>query len=285
MRNLILTSVATLVMVASSHADLAISGPGMSSAIYLTGTQVSDYKGYLAADGVSENFERLEVTAIEWQLSAGASTDNQWGSKTKNNGDYHNRAQAGTSRCTITLSDMYSVNGGTRRTYQTHDFSLTNVRSENDKNSGFITFDPPLVFEDCILGYTVNQNMVHMTGDNSNGDSISYIIIHGTATGAAVPTGKIDVDALTNAGDYPPINWEITRVAEPIETPVIAGSSVGESESGSPSSDTVEPVKPKTNNGHGNNIDGVDVSNPGKSAEKWELRGIIDESGEVDDEK
>lgn len=285
MRNLILTSVATLVMVASSHADLAISGPGMSSAIYLTGTQVSDYKGYLAADGVSENFERLEVTAIEWQLSAGASTDNQWGSKTKNNGDYHNRAQAGTSRCTITLSDMYSVNGGTRRTYQTHDFSLTNVRSENDKNSGFITFDPPLVFEDSILSYTVNQNMVHMTGDNSNGDSISYIIIHGTATGAAVPTGKIDVDALTNAGDYPPINWEITRVAEPIETPVIAGSSAGESESGSPSSDTVEPVKPKTNNGHGNNIDGVDVSNPGKSAEKWELRGIIDESGEVDDEK
>lgn len=284
MRIINLTSATLALLFLDANADIVFSGPGMKSPLYLTGREVSDYKGYLAADGESENFERLEISEIEWQLSAGASTDNQWGHKTKASGDYHNKAQSGTSSCSFTISDMYSVSGGTRRTYQTNNFSLTNVRSENDFNRGSIVFDPPLVFEDAAVGFTINQNLVHMTEDNSHGDSISYIYIHGVATGPTVPTGDITVEAMTNAGEYPNIDWKITRVAELIQTPAIAGGPGQDSGSDS-SADAVETESTKTNNGHGNNIDGVDVSNPGKSAEKWELRGIIDESGEVDDEK
>ena len=41
----------------------------------------------------------------------------------------------------------------------------------------------------------------------------------------------------------------------------------------------------KSNNGHGNNADGVDISNPGKSAQKWADKwGIIDTSAPDDDE-
>jgi hypothetical protein len=51
-----------------------------------------------------------------------------------------------------------------------------------------------------------------------------------------------------------------------------------------PVESSIDPVTGvKSNNGHGNNIDGVDVSNPGKGA--GGPNGKVDPSGTVDDEK
>jgi hypothetical protein len=41
-------------------------------------------------------------------------------------------------------------------------------------------------------------------------------------------------------------------------------------------------MKTKNNNGHGNNVDGVDVSNPGQG--QGGPNGIPDPSGDIDDE-
>ena len=239
----------------------------MKSALYLTGRQVSDYKGYLAQDGVSQPFDRLVLHSIDWQLSGGASTDNQYSMNKW--GKYHKNSQPGSSRVTFTLTDMYSVNGGTRKTYQTHDWEYRNFRHINDVVDGSVVFNPPLVFEDAIVGFTANQNMVHMTGDNSNGNSISYIWFNATATSSEnTPSGSLSVPAVVEAGTKPTIGWTVNLSSGGTLTnpPIIGGPGYTAEGDG--------------NNGHGNNADGVDGSNPGS----WQERGITDPSGDVDDE-
>ena len=90
----------------------------------------------------------------------------------------------------------------------------------------------------------------------------------------AVPSNIIDQDM----GEFfPLLNWSITKSANqsnPSQNPATEDVSATESESSS--EDAANNGLAKSNNGHGNNLDGIDVSNPGKSAEKWAESGMFD---------
>ncbi len=99
----------------------------------------------------------------------------------------------------------------------------------------------------------------------------------------AIPTGKLNVDrTLVRAGTRSQLNWQIEypAVTDVINIPPII-----------PKKDLKMRVRvlggsfqqAKSNNGHGNNIDGVDSSNPGKG--KGGPNGQTDPSGTFDDEK
>lgn len=90
----------------------------------------------------------------------------------------------------------------------------------------------------------------------------------------------------------PSLDWKIVRQGvmqyydpghSTIGKPAVTDSSVVNNNNVNPNPDvTEETTVGKNNNGHGNNIDGVDVSNPGQG--KGGPNGMIDPSGAVDDE-
>jgi len=101
----------------------------------------------------------------------------------------------------------------------------------------------------------------------------------GSALAADIPTGKLNVDrTLVRVGTRSQLDWQIqypAAVAPPklnpdtnlrMRTRVLG----------------VGFQKVKSNNGHGNNIDGVDVSNPSRGS--GGPNGTIDRSGSTDDE-
>lgn len=99
----------------------------------------------------------------------------------------------------------------------------------------------------------------------------------------AIPTGTITFAVPSNIVDqsmgefFPLLNWSITKSAsQSPQTQNPATEDIQAEESDSGSEDAVNNGLAKSNNGHGNNLDGIDVSNPGKSAEKWAESGKFD---------
>ncbi len=290
MKYIALTSAATALLVANSYGDITFAAPGMESASSVTGTDIK----HSEALGL---FYEYEITGLEWQLSAGTPT----GSDTiiKGNGDFHQGDTSRESTLTVTIAGRTILGPGGDASTAT----LT-ATSIYDKSSGTVTLSEPFVVKAADINLLIEQTS-EMTGDGS-----SYVAIKGVCLkNPPVPVGDLEVSATVREGATPQCYWVIRRegvygtapsfsVTNASWSPGSSGSgSGGSSSSGSTDgstevggTDAPNAAVNKTNNGHGNNIDGVDVSNPGKSAEKWAARGIIDESiqpgydGEADDE-
>ena len=98
-----------------------------------------------------------------------------------------------------------------------------------------------------------------------------------------IPTGKVSFAVPSNIFDkdmgdfFPQLNWSISKSASQTQQPNNPKTEdVSAAESESSSEDAANNGLAKSNNGHGNNLDGIDVSNPGKSAEKWAESGMYD---------
>lgn len=104
--------------------------------------------------------------------------------------------------------------------------------------------------------------------------------------------GSLSAPAYAAETSLPSLDWKIVRqgamqLYDPghslMGKPAVTDSSVVNNNNVNPNPDvTQETTVGKNNNGHGNNIDGVDVSNPGQG--KGGPNGMIDPSGAVDDE-
>jgi len=127
----------------------------------------------------------------------------------------------------------------------------------NSSGTGLVSgiLSSPIIIdnEEIITSLTYNTDMV---GGNDHVRLIGEAVV-----APPRPTGSLKVPDLVASGASPTLEWIITK---------------------SPSSEVVVAEVPlavyadgagadvqKTNHGHGNNLDSVDVSNPGKSADKW----------------
>lgn len=136
---------------------------------------------------------------------------------------------------------------------------------------------------------TVNVSMDEITGTDAvftleygtgeapkNGVSVDLIATVVDTTIA--PTGTLDAPLLSKADEEerPNLNWMISKLMvekSPEGAPVVTP---GGGDDGGSDEDADNVGNGKSNNGHGNNQDGIDISNPGKSAEKWAENGHND---------
>ena len=101
---------------------------------------------------------------------------------------------------------------------------------------------------------------------------IASLLSFSSASAADIPTGKLNVDrTLVRVGSRSLLDWKIKY---PVPAPELRKTQIRVRILGS----SFQEIK--TNNGNGNNIDGVDSSNPGTMK-----KGTFDPSGTIDDEK
>lgn len=129
--------------------------------------------------------------------------------------------------------------------------------------SGILSSPITIENEEIITSLTYNTDMV---GGNDHVRLIGEAVV-----APPRPTGSLDVPDLVASGASPTLHWTITK--SPSSEVVVAEIPLATNKDGAGADEG------KTNHGHGNNTDGVDSSNPGKSADKWH-----DASGQHDDE-
>ncbi len=101
---------------------------------------------------------------------------------------------------------------------------------------------------------------------------IASLLSFSSAVAADIPTGKLNVDrSLVRVGSRSLLDWKIKY---PVSAPELRKTQIRVRILGS----SFQEIK--TNNGGGNNIDGVDSSNPSTMK-----KGTFDPSGTIDDEK
>ncbi|NWK54418.1 hypothetical protein HW115_02265 [Verrucomicrobiaceae bacterium N1E253] len=148
-----------------------------------------------------------------------------------------------------------------------------------------VTLANPITIENSITTITLSYN-----GEEAPKSGVVVEIL-ATITDASVePTGTLEAPLLAadDGQELPFLNWTISKLMDAnAETANPATGSSGEDQSESEDADNIG--KAKSNNGHGNNLDGIDVSNPGKSAEKWASQGKLDTDyngdGEYEDDE
>jgi len=169
-----------------------------------------------------------------------------------------------------------------------------------DDTTGIVTveFNPPLEFHDenVSIGFAYHTNM------RTDADMVR--VLGEAVLAPPVPTGDISAPNVVRTGASPDLDWDLTRVSNAYVVDAVAedGSETTDTSTNSDEQTTTTDGTDGTttttdgtdgttttdgtiNNGHGNNLDGVDISNPGKSAQKWNDHwGIIDTSAPDDDE-
>jgi len=125
------------------------------------------------------------------------------------------------------------------------------------------TFNSPIVIENKTISATFNYS-TNMVG------GADFITIYGSALKAPpIPVGSLTAPSYVRYGGLPTLAWFISK------------SLGNETTTEQPPTGTVTTDAPnsgsgKTDSGHGNNIDGIDSSNPGKAAAVWAARGSLD---------
>lgn len=265
----------------AAHADMSFAAPGLDS--------VQSYQGLNLQEAISlGKYWRYEVSGYEWRLVAGKPFDGDINPETgklviskNDNGQYQGSSTA--------QSSVAGSKSGTQWVIEKASLSALNIQ---DTATGSDSFASPIVFNDETVTVGFRQ-VTNMTNDYG-----SYIVLQGACIKEPpVPTGSMVGPELVEVDSLPEIQYSIKREGitgtSPSFTPapwspeLTPGDSTAtpttdptDTEEGDKkdeeSSETPNSGKNKTNNGHGNNEDGVDVSNPGKSAEKWAAKGIKD---------
>ena len=223
-------------------ADITYTAPGME-APYVT-TQLQKHVHHELGE-----YWKYIVTGYEYQIYAGVPN----GGRVKGGSL---RYQTGSLLFPGKTRIKSKVNGRVlfEDTLNTNSFSGTTGLVSRTLSSPIIIQNEEII--NC-LEYTTN-----MIGGND------FISIHGAALLAPpVPVGTLIAPSYVRDGGKPTLQWFITKSLTGdivvVEIPVCERPSPNEG-----------PVR--SNNGHGNNEDGIDVSNPGKSAARWAKKGVYD---------
>ncbi|MBT8044953.1 MAG: hypothetical protein KJO79_08375 [Verrucomicrobiae bacterium] len=225
------------------HADLTFTAPGMSTP-YVT-TQLQKHK-----HSELGNYWKYIITGYDYRLNAGVPN----GGKVAGNTLRYktgNRTFPGHTTIKSKIEGQSILQGS---------LNTTSIAGTTGLVSH--TFSSPIIIEDENIT-TCFEYETNMIGSND------YVIIYGSAlTAPPVPIGSLVAPSYVRDGGRPTLQWFCTKsLSNDVVTVVIPP----ETENEAPNSGPV-----KSNNGHGNNIDGIDVSNPGKSAAKWAKKGIYD---------
>lgn len=292
MRTIALTSAASALLAATSFADITYSLPGLSEVRTISGANASD------TTSLGEHWNYV-ITGYTWKINAGDPVNgfiDGEGYYTDAAGD---RSSVSTSitaslngrtltqgfesfssdRITTDFDTTYTsekLNGNKYEVTYTANGTITSVGGSVDFESEGIDF-VEVSLDDVDFTISESGSMIASAG--------SYIQFTGVAikdtpnaTGKIFPisdgeTTTADSYYLTEVGKTPTIYWEIALNGEAVDYTPQPNDITGEWEY------TLTTIE-KNNNGHGNNIDGVDVSNPGKSKKHF-----YDPSGSIDDEK
>ncbi|NWK54428.1 hypothetical protein HW115_02315 [Verrucomicrobiaceae bacterium N1E253] len=147
-----------------------------------------------------------------------------------------------------------------------------------------VTLDTPIVIKDANAIISLSYDG---SEDPKSGVSVEILATITDATVEPVGTLKAPLVVKNDGLELPLLNWSISKFLD--NEAVTPPSTGGGNEDESSSEDAANVGKGKSNNGHGNNLDGIDVSNPGKSAEKWASYGKFDTDyngdGEYEDDE
>jgi hypothetical protein len=242
------TCISTCALIAVSatmtHADLTFTAPGMTTP-HLN-TQLS--KNW--TDSL-DTYWKYIITGYEYRIYAGVPN----GGKVSGTGSL--RYKTGSSDFPGLTNVSVSVNGNSILSGSLSTSSISGT-------TGLVShsFSSPIILENQSISpaFSYSTNMI------GGGD---YIKIHGSAlTAPPIPIGTLIAPSYVRDGGKPTLQWFITKSLsnEVVVVMIAAQTDIESSNSGSGQS----------NNGHGNNVDGIDSSNPGKSAAKWALKGYYD---------
>lgn len=268
---------ALLATLSTAHADLTFAAPGMNKAQSVAGTQIQQSVSL-------GHYWRYEVNGYDWRLVAGKPVDGKIGTDgsllTSNDTSFQGLS-----------SLLASANGQAL----VSDAGLKAAHID-DRNGSSIQLGSPVILKDQVINLSFSEDT------NMERDGGSYVALRGTAIKSPpVPSGDLSVASAVRVGATPDLDWIIRREGTTGTTPSVpdnvttwsfqmepgdSGSCVSNTESSTEaaSSDAPNSDKNRTNNGHGNNADGVDSSNPGKSAQVWnDQKGIIDQSATDED--
>jgi hypothetical protein len=241
------TCISTCALIAASatmvHADLTYTAPGMTTPY--VNTQLEEHKHIELG-----NYWKYIITGYDYRIYAGVPD----GGKVKGNALRYRTGNAAFPGFTTIETKIEGE--------ELIDAELSTSVISGTTGLVSHTFSSPIIIEDEDIRVCFKYE-TNMIGGND------YITIYGSALSAPpVPIGTLVAPSYVRDGGSPTLQWfitkslsfEIVNVVIPPETEIEASNS--------------GPVK--SNNGHGNNIDGIDVSNPGKSAAKWAAKGFYD---------
>ena len=305
-----LTSAATALLVANSYGDISYSMPALNDVGSASGTQIEK--------NVSVgNHWQYKITGYTWQLAA----SNPASGTLDSDGYYLDTDGEKVSRSAelgLSVNGQTIASGHTLTTNR-----IAGEDGKIIFTGGTVTLSEPIVLTNEQIGFVVRQQTEMSGDSGSYIQLAGVAIKSAPEPSGEIKAYNLrQTDAenyyLAAYDTVPTIAWKITKEGNTGSTPdasvstgtwsytdlasdgTDSGTDSGSGDSITPG-DTdssvvnVDPIeadadilapnngKNKTNNGHGNNIDGIDSSNPGKSAAKWEEKfGIVD--GPNDDE-
>lgn len=241
--NCIIASALLSFSAAKVHADITFTAPGFTSP-YVS-TQLEKHVHHDMGE-----YWKYIVTGYEYRLYAGVPN----GGKVTGNSLRYKTGET-------SFHGQTTIEAKINRQVILQDTLRTNVISGT---TGLVShnFSSPIIIQNQVVT-TCLQYATNMIGGND------YISIYGAALLAPpVPIGNLIAPSYVREGASPTLQWFISKSLSndivAVEIPVITNIE-------SPNSGPV-----KSNNGHGNNEDGIDVSNKGKSAAVWSKKGLYD---------
>lgn len=278
----IITLAAIASGVATSQADLTLSAPGTSP---ITGTGLNYGPAYHSVKNEEgENYKQYRITGYSYSLVAGrlwyTASNKGFGTAKAVKGlliDHNGTPVPGS------ISVQTSVRSSGVNAWVMDELRFT-ARHKDDTKTGSHTLTTPIVIDDSNIELSFRYVTDMLTTGNSiaiHGEAINLMPIPTGSLNLAKNTAIVDLD-LADSGYFPPLNWQISKLTNQsndggASTPGTGtGGGTDTTESSSDSEDAANIGLAKSNNGHGNNLDGIDVSNPGKSAAKWAEKGMFD---------
>jgi hypothetical protein len=292
MRTIALTSAATALLAATSYGDITYSLPGLAEVKNTSGGNSSE------TASLGEHWKYV-ITGYTWKINAGDPVNGFIDGEGYYTDAEGNRSPVSTTitaslngqtltrgfekfetdRITTSVDSSTTsekLNGNKYEVTYTANGTITSVGGTVDFEAEGIDF-VEVALDDVNLTVSESGSMIASAGsyiqftgvaikDTPNATGKLYPIRDGEQTTA-------DSYYLTEVGKTPTIYWEIALNGESVNYTPQPDEITGEWE-------YILTTIEKNNNGHGNNIDGVDVSNPGKSKKHF-----YDPSGLIDDER
>lgn len=241
-------SISTITVLAlaslTAHADLTFTAPGMTApyvATQLNKSWVNDL-GHHWRYSITGYSYRLHAAPPNGGKVAGDSLLYQTG----------NTAFPGLTQASASITGLSILSDSLNTSFL---YGTTGLVSH--------TFSSPIVIKNKTISASFNYN-TNMVG------GADFITIYGTTLKAPpIPVGTLTAPSYVRNGGQPTLQWFISKSLgdEDVTTP---------SATEAPTTDSPNSGYGGTNNGHGNNVDGIDSSNPGKSAAVWSKKGFYD---------
>jgi len=269
MKYIALTTAATAILAATSHADITYSMPGLETYGEVTGNEILNHKVDIG------DYWGYKITGYEWKLVA---SDPVEGS-----GGYHNNGRFEDSDGNIkSLSSSLSVKIGGEEIISG---SLLAVSTIDNQNKAIVetksyTYPKPVTFLEKDIEFLISQS------SEMQNDSGSYVTIYGEAIkNAPIPTGDFSPFELTTTssesffqadrGTVPILNYRVVK-----DTPVTTQPPIDVT--------WTPPIPAKDNSGIGNNFNEAgekimyDPDNKGQAKKYGEGGLAIPIDGELD---